>query len=87
MLHSVFSSIYDSEWWNDLRRANKNTFRQFVEQYVSAALASREARAAIEASTSGRWDSTELTVRANAVTREICATYVHDEGESMIYEA
>eukprot|EP01042_Synura_sphagnicola_P000670 gene670-744_t len=73
-----FPSLVRS-WWSDLPRRPKNAFRKFVEEKVSGSLVQREAQAAAEAAQTGRWSAEELTVRASAVMREVCATYVHDE--------
>ena len=67
-------------WWsNESSQGNKQKASKFIEERVRLSIAKREVKLMSIASTTGRWDSNEFSVKGYAASGEITAVMIKDD--------
>ncbi|CAM9242516.1 unnamed protein product [Phaeothamnion confervicola] len=77
-LHA-FPALVRAWWSDDCERRLRPWVEATTQEFVSPAVVQHESDLIAAAAAGGRWDPSEMTVRASRVSREVTATYVKDE--------
>lgn len=89
-MYALFRTVYTlpavvRAWWSDeCSREQKAALRSLIENSFSTAIAAREVALVAIASSEGKWDNDEMTVRGVAISGEVIATYMKEDASIVL---